>query len=152
MRVRTTVGFSLSILIPVFILSCQSVVLDRTDSFKLTVRVTSKAGVPIEGAQCFFLDTGLDDWIAAKAEPVLVGETDASGALATELEYGWGYRVPGSEPKPPPNIEERHFSIVVRKGGYLDEARSLLLESLPRSEDGVHKVDLGTIVLTESSS
>lgn len=77
-------------LLAIFLLGCTTtVVVDSFSWFAVDGVAHSSEGAPVENAEVFFVDTGLDEW--TRGRPIHVGFTDADGRLATTLSYTWGY-------------------------------------------------------------
>lgn len=133
-------------------LSCTSLTVDRKDTFWIQAEVRSESGSPVEGAQVYFIDSGMDDWRRGEVTSDLLATSDAEGKLGTSYEYWWGYHVRGRRLRPPSSGEERRFAILITKPGYAPFRASFVLHALQKQDDGASKVDLGRVVLRKQTS
>jgi len=116
------------------------------DVFIVEGEIVSSTGSTIEGARCYFVDTGLDDWRQGEFESPAIGQSDNFGRLRAEYEYFWGHEVRRKRPESY-STEDRWFSIVIRADGYEEAATRVEYDSLVFRDDGSANVSLGSVVL-----
>ena len=86
------------------ILHIEGRVLDQTSNF------------PLEAVEVYFIDTGYDDILSERQEPIKIGQSDARGKITARINYWWGRKTSAFDDQP-----KATFDILLTREAYVDK-------------------------------
>ncbi|MBW2436610.1 MAG: hypothetical protein JRF29_04980 [Deltaproteobacteria bacterium] len=136
----------ISVLLSLSVVACAKQYKDSVTILHVQGRVLDQASnFPLEDVDVYFIDTGYDDILSKRQEPVKIGQSDSRGKIIAHFNYWWGRKTSAFDNKP-----KATFDILLSKEAYL-EKRFQFKESALKTDGLTFLVDLEDVYLVRKN-
>ena len=107
----------IALLVSLCVVTCAKEYKDSITILHIEGRVLDQASnFPLEAVDVYFIDTGYDEVLSQRQEPIKVGQSDARGKITARVNYWWGRKTSVFDDQPGAT-----FDILLTREAYVDK-------------------------------